>query len=62
MSAIARQFFADSPVIVLPIVALLPFVTVFVLVTVRALRARRADIDALARLPLGDSEEAPGHD
>ena len=59
MSAIARQFFAVSPVIALPIVALLLFVTVFVLVSVRALRARRADIDALARLPLGDSEEAP---
>ena len=62
MSAIARQFFADSPVILFPIIALLLFLFVFVFVTVRALRARREDIDALARIPFGDAEEAPRHD
>jgi len=62
VNTIARQFFADSPVIALPIVALLLFFAVFVLVTVRALRAPRADVDALARIPLGDAEEVPGHD
>lgn len=62
MNAIARQFFADSPVIALPIVALLLFFSVFVLVTVRALRAPREDVDALARIPLGDAEEVHGHE
>ena len=62
MSSIARQFFADSPVIFFPVLALILFITVFLLVTVRVLRARREDIDALARIPLGDSEEAPRHD
>ena len=62
MSWIARQFFAESPVIGLPIVALLIFFTVFLLVTVRALRSRPDDVDALARLPLAEPEEATRHD
>ena len=62
MSTIARQFFADSPLIFFPIIALLLFVSVFLLVTTRALRARREDIDALARIPFGDAEESPRHE
>jgi cbb3-type cytochrome oxidase subunit 3 len=58
MSAIARQFFADSPVIVFPIFALLLFVAVFIVVTVRALRTQPSEIDALARIPLADDDEA----
>ncbi len=62
MSAIAHQFFADSPVIFYPIIALLIFVFVFFFVTARVLRARTEDIDALARIPFGDAEEAPRHE
>ena len=62
MSTIAMQFFADSPVILYPILALLLFLVVFVSITVRVLRARREDLDALARIPFGDEEEAPRHD
>jgi hypothetical protein len=62
MSTIARQFFADSPVILFPILALLLFLVVFVVITVRAFRARPEEIDALARIPFGDEEEAPRHE
>lgn len=58
MNAIARQFFADSPVIVYPIVALLLFIAVFLVVTVRTLRTQKTELDALARIPLGDEEES----
>lgn len=62
MSGIAHQFFVDSPVIFFPILALLIFVFVFFFVTARILRARSEDIDALARIPFGDDEEAPRHE
>ena len=62
MSGIAHQFFVDSPVIFFPILALLIFVFVFFFVVVRVLRARSEDIDALARIPFGDAEEAPRHE
>jgi hypothetical protein len=62
MSTIARQFFADSPVIFFPILALLLFLVVFVVLTVRAIRTRPEELDALARIPFGDEEEAPRHE
>lgn len=62
MSTIARQFFADSPVIFFPVIALLLFLFLFIVVVVWSVRARRTEMDALARLPFGDAEETSRHD
>jgi hypothetical protein len=52
----ASEFFASSPVLLLPIIALGLFVVAFTVLTVRTMRRPRAEIDALAALPL-DGEE-----
>lgn len=52
MSRMAADFFAQSPVLALPILALLIFSAVFVAVVLRTARAPKDAIDARARLPL----------
>ncbi|MFW6067535.1 MAG: hypothetical protein ACOC97_04295 [Myxococcota bacterium] len=52
ISWFASDFFARSPVLVFPLVALGIFVSVFMLVAARALLRRSADIEVLSRLPL----------
>lgn len=54
-----REIFMRSPVLALPIVALLIFIVVFAAVIVRTMNGRRrAHFEALARLPLDEREEA----
>ena len=52
MSFMSRDFFHQSPVLWLPVVALLVFLALFTVVTVRALRRSKVEIDRVARLPL----------
>jgi hypothetical protein len=51
------DFFARSPALICPVIALGLFMTIFVTTSLRALRADRARIDRLARMPLSNDEE-----
>ena len=48
----AREFFQTSPLLALPIIALVLFVVLFVFVSIRTVRMR--NVDEAARLPLED--------
>lgn len=56
LSALASDFFAASPLLMLPVVALILFLAAFTVVTWRALRKKPAELEPIARLPLGDDE------
>ena len=60
MSWIATDFFARSPVLLGPVIALALFFTVFVGAAARALLTRRAVVDRAARIPFENDEV--GHD
>jgi len=49
-----KEFLAHSPLLVLPLVAMFLFMSVWLVVAVRALTRSRADLAAAARLPLGE--------
>ena len=54
---ILSDFFARSPLLALPIVAMLLFMAVFTLAGVRAALTNRAQIERMARMPLeGEGE------
>lgn len=57
ISFMASDFFARSPALMCPVIALGLFMTVFVATSLRALRADRAGIDRMARMPLANDEE-----
>lgn len=50
---LAKGFYATSPVLSLPIVALVIFLSVFTLVIFRTFRMKDNAVDELAALPLG---------
>ena len=54
LSLVARDFFLRSPVLVLPIAALLLFLTAFVATTLKALLTRKREITRLAALPIDE--------
>ncbi len=54
---ISADYFARSPLLALPVVALFLFVLVFTLVTLRALFSRHEDVARMAELPFDDAEE-----
>lgn len=54
ISWFAGDFFARSPVLLFPLVALALFVSVFMLVSLRALLWKKEDLEALSMLPLED--------
>jgi hypothetical protein len=56
MRQLSAEYFARSPLLVYPMIALGLFFVVFVVVSVRALRTRTSEIERLAALPLADSE------
>lgn len=56
ISWFASDFFARSPVLIFPVVALGIFATVFTLVSLRALLRRSSELEALSRLPLEDDD------
>ena len=59
MSKLLYPMFERSPLLALPIIALLIFMVVFVLVAIRALRQSRTEVDSMARLPLDDDGPTP---
>ena len=61
LSQLAADYFARSPVLAYPIAALALFMTVFIVVSVRAFRSRRSELDEMAALPLQDSKEVEHH-
>lgn len=63
LSFIALDYFQKSPLLILPLIALGIFVTVFVAVTVRAMLTDKSRLEALAALPLRDgAASAEDHD
>lgn len=56
MRLLTEDFFAQSPVLAYPVLAMVLFLAVFMLVSARALTARRESLDELAKLPLGDTD------
>jgi len=57
----AMAFFAKSPMLIFPLLALLLFLAVFVWITVRTYRADKTAYDAIARLPLEDGRPEVEH-
>jgi cbb3-type cytochrome oxidase subunit 3 len=60
MRLISSEFFARSPVLIFPVLALGLFFVVFVLISLRALLTQRDEMDAAARLPLNDGDSHHG--
>lgn len=54
----AAEFFAKSPALMFPLVALGIFVTVFVVLSIRAIRMDRAQTAGLSQLPF-EGEGSP---
>lgn len=54
MSKFILPMFEHSPLLTLPIIALIIFMVTFVIVTVRALKQPRTEVDTMARAPLDD--------
>ncbi len=59
MSRFASEFFAQSPALLFPVIALVLFFTVFLVVVVRVMRMSAAEADHIARIPLEDELEVP---
>jgi len=57
LSAFAAAYFAKSPVLVYPLVAMCIFMVVFVVMGVRAARIARPEAERMARLPLEADDE-----
>jgi hypothetical protein len=57
LSALASEFFAASPLMMLPVLALLLFLCVFTVASWRAMRRKPAELEPIARLPLGDDDQ-----
>ncbi|MCA9530714.1 MAG: hypothetical protein KC543_11305 [Myxococcales bacterium] len=57
MSFLTKEFFAQSPVLALPLLALAIFLVVFVAVSVRALRMKDRETDRLAHLALDEAHD-----
>ncbi len=52
MRAFSAEFFARSPVLIFPLIALGIFFVVFVAIALRVMLTQREEADAAARLPL----------
>ena len=57
LSWFASDYFSQSPVLIFPIVALGLFLTVFMVVSLRAMLARKPQLDRMAQLPLESDDE-----
>lgn len=53
---LSADFFARSPVLAWPVVALAIFFSVFLIVSLRALIGRKDEMQRLSELPLQDTE------
>ena len=52
MSRFAAEFFAQSPALLYPVIALVLFFTVFLFVVIRVMRMSQSEVDHNARIPL----------
>jgi hypothetical protein len=52
----ASEYFQKSPMLWYPVLALALFMLVFIVVTVKAALARGQELEAMARLPLDQSD------
>ncbi len=59
MSRFAAEFFAQSPVLLYPLIALVLFFTVFLAVIIRVMRMKRSEADRYAQLPLEEEVQVP---
>jgi hypothetical protein len=59
MSRFASEFFANSPVLLYPLLALALFFIVFLVVIVRVMRMKTSDVNEYARIPLEEESEVP---
>ena len=59
MSRFAAEFFAQSPALLLPILALVLFVTIFLVIVIRVMRMSASEVDHNARIPLEEEVEVP---
>ena len=59
MSRFAAEFFSQSPALLLPILALVLFVSVFLVIVIRAMRMSASEVDHNARIPLEEELEVP---
>jgi hypothetical protein len=62
LSFVALDFFQKSPLLILPLIALGIFVTVFLTTTARALLTDKAKMDELAALPFRDQPKCRGEE
>lgn len=60
MRLMSSEFFARSPVLIFPVIALGLFFVVFVLISLRVALTQRDEMDAAARLPLNDGDSRHG--
>ncbi len=56
LQLLSADYFARSPLLVFPVIALGVFMLVFVVATLRAFLTRQSEISHMANLPLEDSE------
>lgn len=61
LNLMAMSYFQKSPLLLFPLIALVLFLTVFIIVTVRAMRASPSSFDATSRLPL-EATDTEVHD
>ncbi len=54
-----RELLSQSPLLILPIVAMFVFIAVFIAVLVRTMSKRASDYDAIAGSPLCESMPEP---
>lgn len=52
MGALATEFFENSPLLVLPLISLFIFATIFMVMTVRAIRMDKELLEEMSTLPL----------
>jgi hypothetical protein len=60
MGFMALDYFRQSPLLAMPVLALVIFMLVFALITLRAFWVSKARWDEVARLPLESDAEADG--
>jgi hypothetical protein len=56
LSAMAKHFFASSPVLAYPLMAMVLFMTVFLVISWKTMRRDRVELDVLAQLPFSDDD------
>jgi len=59
MSRFASEFFSQSPALLLPVIGLVLFFTVFLVIVVRVIRMKTSEVEHNARIPLQEESEVP---